>query len=151
MSQVQGFGCPKRSTRKKNGHFRFSNGLNGMHHLGFIQLHLVFIIFIVLYDMDESSSRFRMPKTFDEEKKWAFQIFQQRKDQRTLKICTIEPGGLFKGEGIGVDMQELTESIENLNAKSLNYWLLKFVQEVANKLGGRYPSRTLYSIVCELR
>ena len=65
MSQVQGFGCPKRSTRKK---------------------------------------------------KWAFQIFQQRKDQRTLEICTIEPGRLFKGEGIGVDMQELTESIENLNA-----------------------------------
>ena len=44
------------------------NGLDGVHHLGVIQLNLVFIIFIVLCDMDESSSRFGMPKTFDEEK-----------------------------------------------------------------------------------
>ena len=49
---------------------------------------------------------------------------------------------------LGLDVQELTESIENKNAKSLNYWLGKFVQKVANKSGGRYPSRTLYIIVC---
>ena len=42
---------------------------------------------------------------------------------------------MFKDEDIGVDVQELTESIENKNAKSLNYWLCKFVQEVANKWG----------------
>ena len=47
---------------------------------------------------------------------------------------------MFKGEDIGLDVQELTESIENMNAKSLNYWLCKFVQEVANKSGGGYPS-----------
>ena len=51
----------------------------------------------------------------------------------------------------GVDVQELTESIENMNAKSLNYWLSKFLQAVENKSGGRYPSRTLYSIVCGLK
>ena len=43
---------------------------------------------------------------------------------------------MFKGEDIGLDVQELTESIENMNAKSLNYWLCKLVQEVANKSGG---------------
>ena len=84
--------------------------------------------------MDQSSSRFQMPKTFDEEKecvinsvlkstvyknKWALQIFQEWQDPKALKICTIEPGGLFKGEDIGVDVQELTESIEITNAKSL--------------------------------
>ena len=37
-----------------------------------------------------------------------------------LKICTIEPGGLFKGGDIGVDVQELTASIEIPNAESLN-------------------------------
>ena len=38
---------------------------------------------------------------------------------------------------MGVDVQELTES---MNAKSLNYWLSKLVQElVANKSGGRIP------------
>ena len=35
------------------------------------------------------------------------------------------------------DVQELTESIENMNARSLNYWLCKFLQEVANKSGWR--------------
>ena len=85
--------------------------------------------------MDESSSRFQTPKTFDEENecvinsvlnstvyknKWALQIFREWQDQIELKICTIEPGGLFKGEDIGVDVQELTASIEITNAKSLN-------------------------------
>ena len=85
--------------------------------------------------MGQSSSRFQTPKTFDEEKecvndsvlkstvyknKWALQIFWEWHDQQALKICTIEPSGLFKGEDIGVDVQELTESIEIVNAKSLN-------------------------------
>ena len=85
--------------------------------------------------MDESSSRFWIPKTFDEEKecvissipkstvyrnKWALQIFWEWQRQRVNKICTIEPGRVFKGEDIGLDVQELTESIENENAKSLN-------------------------------
>ena len=35
----------------------------------------------------------------------------------------------------------MTEIIENKNAKSLNYWLCKFVQEVANKSGERYRLR----------
>ena len=54
------------------------------------------------------------------------------KIERANKICTIEPGGVFKGKDIGLDVQELTESIENTNA---------------NKSGGRYPSRTLYDTV----
>ena len=72
--------------------------------------------------MDESSWRFQMPKTFSTvyKNKWALQIFRARKDQKALKICTIEPGGLFKGEDIGVDVQELTESIKITNSKSLN-------------------------------
>ena len=58
---------------------------------------------------------------------------------------------MFKGEDTGLDVQELTEGIENENAKSLNYWLCKFVQAVANTSGGGYPSRTLYNIVCGLK
>ena len=127
---------------------------------------LYFEKFSFLCDMDESSSRFRFLKTFDEEKarvvnplpkstvyknKWALQIFRESQVQRANKICTIEPNGVFKGEDTGLDVQELTESIENENAKSLNYWLCKFVQAVANTSGGRYPSRTLYNIVCDLK
>ena len=70
--------------------------------------------------------------------------FSRMQGQRANKISTIEPGGVFKGEDIGFDVQELTESIENMNAKSLNCWLCKFVQEVANNLGGWYPSCRRY-------
>ena len=100
------------------------------------------------------NSSFRFPKTFDEKKarvcyqsfsencglqeQMGLQIFRGWQDQRTNKICTIEPGEVFKGEDIGLDVKELTKSIENENAKSLNYWLCKFVQEVANKSQGRF-------------
>ena len=99
--------------------------------------------------MNESSSRFRIPKNSDEENasiinsvpkstvyknKWAIQIFREWQGQRADKICSIEPGGVFKGEGIGLDVQELAECIENMNAISLNYWLCKFVQEVAMQI-----------------
>ena len=50
------------------------------------------------------------------------------------KICTIEPDEVLKDEDIGLDVQELTESIENKNAK-VNYWLFKFMQDIVNKLG----------------
>ena len=73
--------------------------------------------------MDESSSRFRIAKTFDEEKacvinsipkstvyknKWALQIFREWQGQRANKICTIELGGVFKVEDIGLDVQDST-------------------------------------------
>ena len=92
-----------------------------------------------------------VPKSTVYKNKWAIQIFREWQGQRANKICTIEPCGVFKDEDIGLDVQELTESIENMNAKSLKYWLCKFVQEVANKSGGRYPSRTLYNIVSSLK
>ena len=48
-------------------------------------------------------------------------------------------------------VQSLEERLEDLDSLSLNYWLTKFVQEVANKNGGRYPPRSLYRIVCGLK
>ncbi|CAH3021430.1 unnamed protein product, partial [Porites evermanni] len=48
-------------------------------------------------------------------------------------------------------VQSLEEKLEGLDSLSLNYWLTKFVQEVANKNSGRYPSRSLYGIVCGLK
>ena len=78
--------------------------------------------------MNVSFSRFRIPKTFDEEKvfvinsipkvyknKWALQIFREWQGQRAYMICNIEPGGVFKGKNTALDVQELTESIENMN------------------------------------
>ena len=48
-------------------------------------------------------------------------------------------------------VQSLEEKLGDLDSLSLNYWLTKFVQEVANKNGGRYLSRSLYGIVCGLK
>ena len=50
---------------------------------------------------------------------------------------------MFKCEDIGVVVQEVIESIENMNAKSLNYWLCTFVANTG-KSGGLYPSRTFF-------
>ena len=80
-----------------------SNLLDGKSHLGIIQLKLGFIKFSFLCDMNESTSRFGTPKTFDEEKDCLSMLFQNLRlheqmgmknlrewqDQKALKICTI--------------------------------------------------------------
>ena len=38
-----------------------------------------------------------------------------------------------------------------MDANALNYWLSKFVQEVANSERKVYPARTLYGIICGIR
>ena len=48
-------------------------------------------------------------------------------------------------------LESLEEKLEDLDSLSLNYWVAKFVQEVANKNGGRYPLRPLYGIVRGLK
>ena len=84
----------------------------------------------------EAEPRFWIPKTFDEAKYALSILFRNLRFTRTngrendkAKERT-EPGGVFKDEDIGLDVQELTESIENENATSLNYWQCKFVQEL---------------------
>ena len=75
-----------------------------MCHLGVNQLITVYH-FSLLCEMDESSSRFRIPKSSNEEKapiinsvpkstvyknEWAIQIFREWQGQRANKICTEE-------------------------------------------------------------
>ena len=40
--------------------------------------------------------------------------------------------------------------MEDMDAISLNFWLTKFVMEVAKDSGERYPPKTVYRIVCGL-
>ena len=58
---------------------------------------------------------------------------------------------MFNTSETGLEIQIVSTAIENLTGLRLNYWLFKFVQEVAYKFGGRDPSRTLYGLVCCLR
>ena len=95
------------------------------------------------------SVRFREPKTFCEEEelvekavpsstkyknKWAQSVFGEWQFARTIKVPVIDPGGLFKD----YDLQKVatvSTGIEEMDTLSLNYWLSKFVMEVAKKTG----------------
>ena len=93
--------------------------------------------------MNESSSRLRTPKTLDEEKDCLSIPFQNLRLHEQMGVADFSRMARPKSAQdlhhlarrtvqrwrLGVDVQELTESIEIMNAKSLNYW-----QEVANKL-----------------
>ena len=45
----------------------------------------------------------------------------------------------------------LSTRIEDMDALALNYWLNKFVMEVAKRGGERYPPTTVYGIACGIR
>ena len=72
------------------------------------------------------------------------------KQPASTEILYTSPGSVFKDYDVH-RVWSLEEKLEDLDSLSLNYWLTKFVQEVANKNGGRYPSRSLYGIVCGLK
>ena len=93
------------------------------------------------------SVRFREPKTFCGEEelvekavpsstkyknKWTLSVFGEWQFARTIKVPILDPGGLFK------DLHKaatVSTGIEEMDALSLNYWLSKFVMEVAKKTG----------------
>ena len=63
-----------------------------------------------MYSATKSFERFRLPKSVEEEKKtvdnavpkstayktkWSYKLFEEWKQKRVVKSCTLEPGGLF--------------------------------------------------------
>ena len=104
---------------------------------------------------------FVFPKLLTKKRRVSSILFRNLRFTRTNGRCRFFENGkakertrsapLSQAECSKVKTKVLTESIENMNAKSINYWLWKFVQEVADKSGGRYPSRTLYNIICGLK
>ena len=70
--------------------------------------------------------------------------------QREMKVLILDPSALFKD----YELHKVTPvscEIEDMDAISLNYWLTKFVMEVAKDSGERYPPRTVYGIVCGVK
>ena len=99
-------------------------------------------------------SRFRLPKSASEEQvqadeavpsstkyknKWALKLFREWQQQREMKVPILDPGGLFKD----YEYHKVTTvscEIKDMVAISLNYWLTKFVMEVAKDSGkGIHP------------
>ena len=67
---------------------------------------------------------------------------------RKVKVPVLDAGGDFKDYGDLSKVQSLSTDLANVDANALNYWLSKFIQEVANSEGKVYPTRTLYGIIC---
>ena len=104
------------------------------------------------------SIRFREPKPFAKafpsstkyKNKWVLSAFGEWQFARTIKVPVLDPGGVFKDYDLH-KVATLSTGIEEMDALSLNYWLSKFVMEVAKKTGERYPAKTIYGIVCGIR
>ena len=69
---------------------------------------------------------------------------------REVQVPVLDCGGLFKDYDLH-KVTALSSDIAGMDALSLNYWLSKFVMEVAKKSGGRYPPKTVYGIICTLK
>ena len=117
-------------------------------------------------EVESGSERFRVPKTSSQENvlvndavpasikyknKWAVSIFAEWQRLREVKVPVLDCGGLFKDYDLHKVTGTLSADITGMDALSLNYWLLKFVMEVAKKSGGRYPPKTVYGIICALK
>ena len=90
------------------------------------------------------------PKSTQYKDKWAVEVFRTWQAAHEQKLCILYVGSVFKVYDVHCALS-LEEKLKDLDSLSLNYWLTKFVQEVANKNGDRYPSRSLYGIVCGLK
>ena len=65
-------------------------------------------------------------------------------------LATLEPSGLFKEHGLH-KVQWLEIPLVPMDALSVNYWLTKFVQEVAKPSKERYPPKTfIYLFICDV-
>jgi len=110
-----------------------------------------------------AEGRFRLPKTIEEEelcveravlksipdlkKKWAVGIFEVWQLVRSVKFSIVELGGVFKEYELD-KAQPLTRPTTEMDALMIDYWLTKFVQEVAKGFKDPCPPKTLYQIVC---
>ena len=78
------------------------------------------------------------PKSTQYKDNWAVEVFRTWQAAREPKFSLLDLGSRFKEYDLQ-RVQSLEETLEYLDRLSLNYWLTKFIQEVANKNGGRYP------------
>ena len=76
-----------------------------------------------------------IPKSTVYKNKWAVEVFREWKPSGKVEVPVLDPGGAFKDYCELHKVQPLSTDLESMDACSLNYWLSKFVQEVANAEG----------------
>ena len=102
-------------------------------------IHVFQYLFLVLsktfYEQREWVEKV-IPSSTKYKNKWAVAIFGKWQISRSVIAPVLDPGGLFKGYDLH-KVSQLSTSIEEIDAMTLNYWLSKFVMEVAKKSGER--------------
>ena len=91
-----------------------------------------------------------VPKSTQYKNKWAYGIFEEWQRQRLVEVPIVEVAGLFKTYDFHL-VESLDTPLVEVSVLSINYWLTKFVQEVAKPSKERYPPKTLYSIIAGIR
>ena len=111
-------------------------------------------------EVESGPERFRVPKTSFQENvlvndavpastkyknKWAVSSFAEWRRLREVQVPVLDCSGLFKDYDLH-KVTALSADIAGMDVLSLNYWLSKFVVEVAKKSGERYPLKSVYGI-----
>lgn len=114
--------------------------------------------------MEGGRRPFRQPKTAEEEEKlldstvpkntqnntkWSVKLFQEWQLSRIDKSPK-----QATSTSIPLDMskvQQLDTPLQDMSAETLNFWLSRFIQEVCNRRGERYPANTLYLLACGIK
>lgn len=92
-----------------------------------------------------------VPKSSRHKNKWDYGIFEQWQKEILIKVPNVEVSGLFKDYDFHLVESLDTSLIEMIALRSLNYWLSKFVQEVAKSSSERYPPRKVNGIIAGIR
>ena len=77
------------------------------------------------------------PKTTQYNTKWGRKVFEERQLRRQNKCAQLEVVGM--AETNCEDVEDLTVPLEHMSPNTLNFWLSKFISEVAKQNGERYP------------
>ena len=78
------------------------------------------------------------------------EIFEEWQRQRLVTVPIVEVAGLFKTYDFYL-VESLDTPLVEMSVFSINYWLTKFVQEVAKPSKELYPPKTLYGIIAGIR
>ena len=73
-----------------------------------------------------------VPSSTNYKNKWALSVFGEWQFARMIKVPILDPGGAFKDYDLH-KIVTLSTVIEEMDALNLNYWLSKFVMELAKK------------------
>ncbi|CAB4042300.1 Hypothetical predicted protein, partial [Paramuricea clavata] len=89
-----------------------------------------------------------IPQTTRYKNRWGVRIFENWQSGRENKavMCESNPFSLDLQ-----NLQNLETELCSMTARTLNFWLIKFVQEVCDKDGKPSPGRTVYQIICSLK